>query len=147
MECNIFIGSNAPIAFVGVDGAAVRFNTIYRPKRWVLRILQETTRPGFTPCNDRFTDNIVVFESREISTTVNVGSGTLPETFAFARNFWYALDNPSLSYPTLTVDEADGVYGLDPMFVDPEKGNFRPKPGSPAEGKGAYALPDEELST
>lgn len=34
-----FIGSMAPVAFVGVDGAVVRFNTIYRPSRWVLRIL------------------------------------------------------------------------------------------------------------
>ena len=147
VEGNVFIGSNAPIAFVGVDGAVVRFNTIYCPKLWVVRILQETTEPGFIPCrNGRFTDNIVVFESHETSTTVNVGPGTLPRTFVFARNFWYALDDPLLSHPSLPVDEVDGVYGLDPMFVDPEKGDFRLKPGSPAEGKGAYALSDEESS-
>jgi hypothetical protein len=39
--CTI-IGSTGAIAFVGVDGAIVRFNKIYRPKRWAIRILQET---------------------------------------------------------------------------------------------------------
>ena len=37
-----FIGSMSPIAFVGVDGAIVRHNTIYRPSRWGMRILQES---------------------------------------------------------------------------------------------------------
>ena len=37
-----FVGSEAPFAFVGVDGAVVRHNTVYRPGRWVLRILQES---------------------------------------------------------------------------------------------------------
>ena len=39
-----FDGSMAPIAFVGVDGAIVRHNTIYRPRRWGFRILQETQK-------------------------------------------------------------------------------------------------------
>src|SRR5687767_5503281 len=38
VEGNTFIGST-PVAFVGVDGAIVRFNTIERPNRWALRIL------------------------------------------------------------------------------------------------------------
>src|SRR5262249_7493119 len=41
-----FIGSMAPVAFVGVDGATVRHNTIYRPGRWAFRILQETRAEG-----------------------------------------------------------------------------------------------------
>ncbi|MFO0893090.1 MAG: right-handed parallel beta-helix repeat-containing protein [Isosphaeraceae bacterium] len=44
-----FVGSMAPIAFVGVDGAVVRHNTLYRPRRWAFRILQETREPGFAP--------------------------------------------------------------------------------------------------
>jgi len=38
-----FIGSETPIAFVGVDGALVRFNTFYRPRKWFARILQENS--------------------------------------------------------------------------------------------------------
>jgi hypothetical protein len=66
VEGNTFIGSSAPMAFVGVEGAVVRFNTIYRPKRWALRILQENNAPGFVPArNGEFTDNLVVFHSSE----------------------------------------------------------------------------------
>ncbi|MBM3212727.1 hypothetical protein FJZ33_10940, partial [Candidatus Poribacteria bacterium] len=59
-----FIGSMALIAFVGVDGAIVRFNTIYRPQKWIMRILQETRGPEFVPSrNGEFINNIVVFRS------------------------------------------------------------------------------------
>jgi hypothetical protein len=64
VEGCVFVGSQAPIAFVGVDGATVRYNTIYRPSRWVMRILQETTEPGFPPCrNGRFEHNLIVFRA------------------------------------------------------------------------------------
>jgi len=46
--CTI-IGSTGAIAFVGVDGAIVRFNTIYRPKRWAIRILRRRERKGLSP--------------------------------------------------------------------------------------------------
>ncbi len=39
----IFAGSEAPVAYVGVDGAVVRYSTIYRSGKWIMRILQETT--------------------------------------------------------------------------------------------------------
>lgn len=138
-----FIGSDAPIAFVGVDGAVVRFNTIYRPRRWAIRILQETRAPGFVPSrNGVFTDNLIAFRSDEWSEGgVNVGSGTAPQTFAFARNFWFCLDNPARSRPHLPTAETNGVYGKDPGFRDAERADLRPRPGSPAAGTGASALP------
>jgi hypothetical protein len=49
VEGNTFLGAGTPVAFVGVDGAIVRFNTIHHPKRWALRILQETRAPDFVP--------------------------------------------------------------------------------------------------
>jgi hypothetical protein len=126
VEGNTFIGSSAPIAFVGVDGAVVRFNTIEKPSRWVARILQETKGPQFVACrNGEFTDNIILFEASR--GTVNVGGGTQPETFKFARNWWYCVDNPGRSRVSLPVPEADGVYG---------------RPMVEAKGKaGAGALP------
>jgi hypothetical protein len=52
VEGNVFVGSQAPVAFVGCDGSTVRFNTIYLPGRWALRILQETREPGFVPARE-----------------------------------------------------------------------------------------------
>jgi hypothetical protein len=113
VEGNTFVGSSAPVAFVGVDGAVVRFNTIEQPSRWVLRILQENTAAGFVACrNGEFTDNVIVFDSTKWSGGgVNVGPGTAPATFKFARNWWYCSDRPEQSRPRLPTPEIDGTYG------------------------------------
>jgi hypothetical protein len=138
-----FVGGAAPLAFVGVDGALAKFNTIYHPDRWAIRILQETRTEGFVPSRKGvFEDNLVVFRSDKWSEGgVNVGSGTAPETFKFSRNFWFCSDNPSRSQPKLPVPEGGGVTGRDPLLQDPEKGDFMVKPGSPAAKFGAHALP------
>lgn len=121
-----FIGSQSPIAFVGVDGAIVRHNTIYRPSRWALRILQENLEPGFVASrNGQFTDNIIAYRSGEMGNPVNIGPNTVPESFVLARNAWYALDAPARSRPNLPLPEVDGVYGIDPQFQDAENGDFR----------------------
>ena len=36
---------------------------------------------------------------------VNLGQGTAPETFEFARNWWYCIDAPERSVPRLPVAE------------------------------------------
>jgi hypothetical protein len=137
-----FIGSMAPIAFVGVDGADVRYNAIYRPARWVIRILQENQGPDFAPCrNGRFTNNIVVFRSDELRTTVNVGPETAPETFTFSENHWYCVDRPEASGRlSLPVEETRGVYGTDPQFEDETKGDLRLNEASPVRNAGPRAL-------
>jgi hypothetical protein len=116
VEGNTFVGCVAPVAFVGVDGAAVRYNTIERPGRWALRILQENRAPDFMACrHGQFTDNVILFETaRWAEGGVNVGPGTAPETFTFARNWWYAVDRPERSEPKLPKEEMDGVFGRDP---------------------------------
>jgi len=113
VEGNVFVGATTPVGFVGVDGAIVRFNTIERPGRWALRILQENKAAGFVPSrNGQFTDNVVVFESGRWSEGgVNIGAGTSAETFQFARNWWYCIDDPARSRPKLPSAERDGVYG------------------------------------
>lgn len=144
VEGNTFVGSTAPTAYVGVDGAIVRFNTIYRPERWVIRILQETTAAGFVPCrNGVFTGNLVAFHSSQwASGGINLGPGTAPATFRFAGNWWYCLDDPARSRPSLPVAETAGVYGQSPRFRDADGGDFRLEPDSPAIGVGAEALTD-----
>jgi hypothetical protein len=123
--CTI-IGSMAAVAFVGVDGAVVRGNTIYRPKRWVMRILQENQSPRFTlSARGRFVENVIVFRSDELATAVNIGPHTDAKTFMFEGNQWFCTDRPDRSRLNLPVEETRGRYGEDPKFQDPENGNFR----------------------
>jgi hypothetical protein len=130
-DCTI-IGSGAAVAFVGVDGAVVRRNTIVGPRAWAFRILQETREPGFVPSrNGRIEGNLIVYRADELRTAFNVGDGTAPETFALSGNAWYAQDAPDRSRPRLPVAEAAGVYGVEPHFVDAANGDFRLDPKHP----------------
>jgi len=141
VEGNTFIGGVAPVAFVGSDRCQVRFNTIYKPGRWALRILQETREEGFVPSRrGEFTDNLVVYEARKWGGAANVGGGTEPASFRFARNFWYAEDAPERSRPDLPSAEADGKAGQDPLLEDPPV-KLTVRKGSPALKVGAHALP------
>lgn len=136
--CTI-LGSDAAVAFVGVDGATVRFNTIYHPARWAIRILQETRAEGFVPCRGGvFTDNIVVFDV-PAARNPNIGDATSPETFSFARNVWYCDTNPAGSKPSLPTPEQGGMYGIDPRLKDPARGDFNPATDGPAASVGAGA--------
>ena len=133
----VFTGGVAPIAFVGVDGAAVRNCTIYRPSRWAVRILQETRDPGFVPSRmGIFEQNIIVFRSNW-GGAVNAGVGTSPESFKFRDNVWYCEDRPQRSRPDLPAPESHGMYGVDPLLRNAAVGDFRLQPASPARGKGA----------
>lgn len=137
-DCTI-IGSMAPIAFVGVDGATVEHNTVYLPTRWVIRILQENTRDDFVPCrNGKFSRNIVVFRGNQLSATVNVGGKTSPRSFTFAENFWYCEDRPGSTQRRvqLPTAEKNGIYGRDPKFRDAAKSDLRIADDSPAKSYG-----------
>lgn len=135
-----FVGADTPVAFVGVDGARFTWNTVYRPRRWAARILQETTGEDFVPSRDGvYAHNLVVFRSDELRTAVNVGPGTQAESFTFAGNWWYCEDAPDRSEPRLPVAEREGVYGRDPQLRDPENGDLRPAADSPARQVGAHA--------
>ena len=142
---NVFIGSDAPLAFVGaVDCVAVN-NTIVSPHNWVVRILQETVSSGsytFAACgNNTVANNIVHYDRGDLSTFVNVGSNTAPATFSFARNLWYNTANPAQSTPSLPVTETGGLYGADPLFVSALLADYRLRTGSPALAAGtAHAL-------
>ena len=117
----------------------VRYNTIYHPSNWVLRILQETTDKGFAPCgNGRFEHNLVVFRQADVQVIVNIGPNTRPETFTFADNLWFCEDWPEASKPALPIPESGGVYGVDPRFAASAKNIFQPK-NVQAAGFGATA--------
>jgi hypothetical protein len=138
---NVFHGGVSPIAFVGCVGCLAANNTLYNPEHWVVRILQETVSTSeyaFAPAGDgRFVNNVVYYALADLSTHVNVGADTAPETFEFSNNLWYASDAPADSEPaSLPVAESDGVYGVDPAFADASADDFGIAPESPAAGAG-----------
>jgi hypothetical protein len=134
-----FVGGMAAVAFVGVDGALVRHNTIYRPRRWPFRILQENTDPRFVASrNGQLVNNVIAFRSDEIRDVINIGGNTAPETFKFTGNVWYCLDRPSDTrrLVRLPVAEINGTHDSAPSFKDPSRGDIRIQQRRP-QGAGA----------
>lgn len=146
---NAIVGGETPLAFVGCVDCLAANNTIVRPRSWLFRILQEKVSDQeyeFLPAsNGRFINNVVVFDRGEISTYVNIGGNTAPETFSFATNVWYAADNPGQSSPAgdLPTPETGAIEGMDPGLVDVAGGDYHLTAGSPAVGSGT---PLDELS-
>ena len=133
-----FIGGMAAVAFVGVDGAVVRHNTIYRTRRWPVRILQENTDPRFVASrNGVFQKNVITFRSDEVRAAVNIGDNTAAETFKFSGNVWHCIDRPddTRRLVRLPVAETDGTYGTAPRFRDAAAGRHSHS-GSKADGCG-----------
>ncbi len=131
---NIFVGSDSPVAFVGCVNSMVVNNTIYKPGRWVVRILQENSNPRFSQCSENtFSNNLIYYEN--LRTETNVGANTRPETFRLANNFWFDFAASQSRLPLIPVKDSTICFGLNPGFVDAENGNFRLKKDSPAQGK------------
>jgi len=137
---NLIIGAEAPIAYVGCVDCLVSGNTIITPHNWIIRVLQETVTQApysFIPCSGgRFVNNIVYFDRSDLSTYVNIGANTAPQTFSFENNLWYAYDNPAASAPSLPVLQSGAVIGLDPRFFEATAGNYALQFLSPAASVG-----------
>ncbi len=137
---NLFRGSDTPVAYVGTVNSLVANNTFIQPTRWLMRILQETVSSGgytFLPCgNNQFINNLVYFDRSQISTYVNIGANTDAASFSFANNLWYAFNQPNQSQPSLPSPETNGVYALNPLFVNAPAGDFAVVSNSPAVGRG-----------
>lgn len=134
---NVFIGSTAPIGFVGAVHSSVFNNTIILPDKWAIRILQETVAEGILSCShNEFANNIVYIDSRAAFPTLNIGANTEPETFSFFNNLWYNVDDENWSGPNLPTEETSGILNENPLFVDYEEYDFHLAEGSPAIGAG-----------
>ncbi len=146
---NVFVGTQAPAAFVGCEDACLfAHNTIYRPARWVLRILNERPDLVAETRDGRFLFNIVVVDS-SLRTFVNVGGDTDPESFTFDGNLWFDLDDPGFTIDAIPNDAGatltqTGAIVDDPLLGDPAGGDFTLSSGSPAAGQ-AGALAEREL--
>ena len=115
IEGNVVVGGGAAFSWVNIDGGIVHHNLVQGPAPWVLRILNENEASAIVVTkNGAFADNEVAFETGgAFNRPVNVGDGTEPETFTFARNRWINLADPTPdgSRPELPATESDGVYG------------------------------------
>lgn len=141
---NVIKGSEAAVAFVGCREVKVSNNTIFFPKKWVIRILQETVDVSrFLPCgNNSFYNNIVVINN-DVNTEVNIGPDTAPATFSFTKNLWYKTTNISWQGPNLP-GNVSGQIIKDPKF---EVGsNVVLSADSPAIGAGqSYTFPANDI--
>lgn len=131
--------SGASVAFVGCDLCVFANNTIIEPRTYIVRILQESQDQRFVPSrNGYFINNIIVFNTSDIRSYVNIGSATAPETFTFGNNLWYALDNPNFSGPNISnaiPAETNSIIQQDPQ-VDLVNENYAIPSTSPAMGNG-----------
>ena len=85
---NVFIGSWAPIAYVGSVYVEVANNTFYKPQNWVVRILQETVDPErFVECGDNTFVNNIIYLGNSISTETNIGPNTRPDIMTRRPSF------------------------------------------------------------
>jgi hypothetical protein len=122
-----FLGGMAAVAFVGVDGALVQHNTIYRPRRWPVRILQENTDQRFVSCrNGKLVNNVIVFRADEVRQVFNLGPHTSPETFKISGNVWHCLDRPADTQRLIRppVAETGATYHVAPKFKDAANGDL-----------------------
>ena len=134
---NIFVGSTAPIAYVGAVNVVVANNTFYQPENWVIRILQETVDPDrFLPCGDNSFINNIVWLEEDLNSEVNIGPNTAPETFEFSNNLWFNADDANWAGPNLPVPETNGLLNADPLFATPTNADFSIPANSPAAGAG-----------
>ncbi len=116
---NRFVGSMAPIVWVGSNNGHVHHNTIYLPEKWVVRILQENVEPRFGRCqNGIFEHNLIVFDQR-VRVFANVGGNTQPETFRVRHNAWFCLDQPHRQPTGLPGEPTGTVTGTNPELNDP----------------------------
>ncbi len=145
---NLFVGSTAPIAFVGCIRVDVANNTIIDPVRWVVRILQETVDPmRFTPCgNNTFRNNLIIMPA-SLSAHANIGPNTDPASFTITNNLWWMPDEPGRSEPTVPQFLNRNAVIADPQLTSIATGNYTPLQTSPAIAAGVIVpqLPGTDL--
>ncbi|WP_343306815.1 right-handed parallel beta-helix repeat-containing protein [Chitinophaga niabensis] len=141
VHSNVFIGAEVPVAFVGCIRSEVVNNTIYKPGRWVIRILQENRDTArFAKCSDNTFRNNIICVDDQVRTVCSVGPGTAPESFTFSNNLWFHTGNATLQLP---FSESNRMTGKDPLFSNADKGDFSLTGNSPAAAAG-FSLQDPQ---
>lgn len=131
---NLFVDVTTPVAFTGCQYGLFAHNTIIKPRRWIARILQESTQNRFVQSsNNVFANNICVIDN-QVSSLVNIGGNTQPDTFRFFNNLIYHADGGRINLNQLPGTVEGTLSGSDPLFVD--ESNFHIQNESPAVGHG-----------
>ena len=134
---NVFIGSEAAVAYVGSVRVDVGHNTIVHPATWNIRILRETVNPArFLGCGDNSFRNNLVIRDGNLRTDINIGPNTRPESFTFANNLWFHSTDGAWSGPSLPATETNALVQVNPRIVSLADRDFHPLSGSPLIGKG-----------
>ncbi|MBI1386984.1 MAG: hypothetical protein GC154_00870 [bacterium] len=129
---NTFHQCQTPAAFVGSEYCLFAHNTVYLPGKWAARILQENTGARFVQSRyGVYANNIVVIDD-QVSTLVNVGPNTQPDTFRFAGNLFFHKSQPGFQQ-VLPGEEFPNGFGLNPEFVNAPD-DFHLRADSPAFG-------------
>ncbi|WP_217602201.1 right-handed parallel beta-helix repeat-containing protein [Chitinophaga sp. GbtcB8] len=129
----VFTGSGVPVAFAGCTRSSVVNNTICKPARWVIRILQENKDTiRFVKCSDNIFRNNLIYVDDQLRLACSTGPGTVPESFIFSNNLWFQTGNPAWK-PQLPVAEHHSITGKDPLL----RGDYSIPDDSPAAGAGA----------
>lgn len=135
---NVFEGAQTPFAFVGAVDCNVFNNTIFRPSRWAMRILQETVDPSrFEACGRNKVQNNIFVITTAVTTEVNIGPDTAPNTFIYSNNLWFKEGLSGWAGPVLPV--ADPAQ----LVANPQVNatNFMIGSTSPAYQKGKAVNP------
>ncbi len=125
---NVFEGGETPFAFVGAIHSIVFNNTIIRPGKWAMRILQETVNANrFEPSGKDSVVNNLFIINNNVGTEVNIGPNTAPNTFYYSNNLWFKENQNSWAGPSsLPTTDTKQIIG------NPQLDFNTYKPGSPA---------------
>lgn len=109
---NVIVKGEAAVAYCSVANCAFEYNSIFAPRKYVMRILFEG---GEKPtANNTFAHNLIMYAGLE--SVVNVGPKTKPETFRFAENYWFNVRDPAKSIPKLPAAETRPAGGKRPVL-------------------------------
>jgi len=146
---NIFIGTNAPVAFVTAKDCYFVNNTIINPERYFMRILHEDPIPEdkterYVDGNNSYntiSNNIFYYGSLSENINHNGPSDAAfhrlePETFTVENNLYFSTTNRAMDASFNFVPQVNAIIGQDPMFVDFDSNNFNLTAGSPAIAAG-----------
>ena len=141
-----FIGGETAVAFVGCVDSAFRFNTVYHPRAYLMRILSEDPGPDSDDTQrNAVTDNIFVFDAGSLHEPFNTSAGHAAR-HVHVRPQLVVRRRPPQTQPRSDPGrrDIDGVYGTDPKVTESERGVLSLKPDSPAKAAGADAMPADK---